>query len=111
MPVAGVPNAFIQYPVNLTEAQCASLDAVVGVLRTYRKGALEERRNINEEGSRAALVGLKNQAVAGELLTGLPASASSLLFCAPVLELADRRGLQPRAIPGFRVRSPAGALY
>jgi hypothetical protein len=55
----------------------------------------------HEEGSRAVLDGLKNQAVTGELLTGLPVTASSALyFCAPVLELADRRGLQPRAHSG-----------
>jgi len=37
MPVPGVPNAFIQYPMDLTEAQCALLDAVTVMLRTYAK--------------------------------------------------------------------------
>lgn len=29
----GIPNSFIQYPVNLTEAQCQILEAMIGVLR------------------------------------------------------------------------------
>ena len=34
LPLPGVPNSFIQYPTNLTEAHCQILDALVGVLRT-----------------------------------------------------------------------------
>jgi len=29
----GIPNSFIQYPVNLTEAHCQILEAMIGVLR------------------------------------------------------------------------------
>ena len=59
----------------------------------------------HEEELRAAPFG-PNKAGAAETLTGLPAPTFG--FCAPVLELADRRGLQPRAhsrrpgsIPGW----------
>ena len=37
MPVPGVPHAFIQYPMDLTEAQCGLLDAVTVMLRAYAK--------------------------------------------------------------------------
>jgi hypothetical protein len=37
MPLPGVPNSFVQYPVNLTEAHCQILDGIVGVLRTSVK--------------------------------------------------------------------------
>lgn len=45
-----------------------------------RRGAILERRTHHEEGSRAALDGLKNQAVTGELLDGLPVTASRDFF-------------------------------
>jgi hypothetical protein len=69
---------------------------------------LAERRTANEEGSRAALNGLKNQAGTVEVLTGITVPAFSAFLYPPVLELAVRRGLQPRAqfgrpgsIPGW----------
>jgi hypothetical protein len=37
LPLPGVPNSFIQYPVNLTEAHCQILEGMVGVLRTSVK--------------------------------------------------------------------------
>ena len=37
MPVPGVERAFIQYPKDLTEADCAMFEAVVVVLRAYAK--------------------------------------------------------------------------
>jgi Family of unknown function (DUF5343) len=33
----GIPNSFIQYPTNFTEAHCQVLEAMVGVLRTSVK--------------------------------------------------------------------------
>ncbi len=35
MPIPGVANAFIQYPVELTEAHCKMFDATITVLRAY----------------------------------------------------------------------------
>jgi hypothetical protein len=37
LPLPGMPNSFIQYPANLTEAQCQLFEAMVGVLRTSIK--------------------------------------------------------------------------
>jgi hypothetical protein len=37
LPLPGMPNSFIQYPANLTEAQCQVLEAMVGALRTSVK--------------------------------------------------------------------------
>jgi hypothetical protein len=37
LPLPGIPNSFIQYPANLTEAHCQILEAMVGVLRTSVK--------------------------------------------------------------------------
>ena len=37
LPLPGVPNSFIQYPANLTEAHCQILEAMVGVLKTSLK--------------------------------------------------------------------------
>jgi hypothetical protein len=37
LPLPGVPNSFIQYPANLTEAHCQILEAMVGVLKTSVK--------------------------------------------------------------------------
>jgi len=40
-PIPGVEGAFVQYPLDLTDADCALFEAIVGVLRTYaqaRKG-------------------------------------------------------------------------
>jgi|SRR5882672_2929324 len=34
LPLPGMPNSFIQYPTQLTEAHCQILEAMVGVLRT-----------------------------------------------------------------------------
>jgi hypothetical protein len=33
LPLPGMPNSFIQYPVDLTEAHCQILEAMIGVLR------------------------------------------------------------------------------
>jgi hypothetical protein len=67
-----------------------------------------ERRTSHEEGSRAALNGLKNQAGAVAVLSGSTVPASSVLLYAPVLELVDRRDLhsrdpkgRPGSIPGW----------
>ncbi len=38
MPVPGLSDAFIQFPLNLTEAHCDLFDSVVKVLRTFAKG-------------------------------------------------------------------------
>jgi hypothetical protein len=38
MPVPGLQDAFIQYPLNVTEAHCDLFDAVVKVLRVLAKG-------------------------------------------------------------------------
>ena len=72
-----------------------------------------EGRIPHEERIRAALDGLKNQAGTGSPIKTPPASASSAFLCAPVLELADRCGLQPRAhsglpgpIPGWGISTP-----
>jgi len=43
LPLPGVPNSFIQYPTNLTEAHCLILDAMVGVLRTSVKARTGEK--------------------------------------------------------------------
>jgi hypothetical protein len=43
MPIPGVKDAFIQYPTNLTEADCALFEAIVGVLRTYVKGRTQRK--------------------------------------------------------------------
>ena len=37
LPLPGMPNSFIQYPANLTDAHCQVLEAMVGVLRTSVK--------------------------------------------------------------------------
>lgn len=37
LPLPGMPNSFIQYPANLTDAQCEVLQGMVGVLRTSVK--------------------------------------------------------------------------
>lgn len=37
LPIPGMPESFIQYPANLTEAHCQVLEAMVGVLRTSVK--------------------------------------------------------------------------
>jgi hypothetical protein len=37
LPLPGVPNSFIQYPANLTEAHCQILEAMVSVLKTSLK--------------------------------------------------------------------------
>jgi hypothetical protein len=76
--------------------------------RLWLKQAEQEEHH--GKGSRAALNGLKNQAVTGELLSGLPVTAfSAFLQRAPVLELVDRRDLhsrdqkngRPGSIPGW----------
>src|SRR5262249_52035692 len=35
LPIPGVADAYIQYPTNLTDANCDLFDAMIGVLRTY----------------------------------------------------------------------------
>lgn len=37
LPIPGIENAFIQYPNNLSEQQCAVIEASVGLLRVYVK--------------------------------------------------------------------------
>ena len=85
--------------------------------RIFRSSDIEEK--YHGKGSRAALNGLKNQAVTGELLSGLPVTAfSAFLQCAPVLELVDRRDLhsrdpkgRPGSIPGWGISfTPYGNL-
>lgn len=44
MPVPGLPEAFVQFPLHLTEAHCDLFDAVIKVLRVHAKG-----RNIGKE--------------------------------------------------------------
>lgn len=66
-------------------------------MRIFRSSDFEEKHD--EEGSRAALIG-PDKAGAGEVLAGITVPAFSAFICAPVLELADRRGLQPRAHSG-----------
>jgi hypothetical protein len=43
LPLPGMPNSFIQYPTNLTEAHCQILEAMVGVLRTSVKARTGEK--------------------------------------------------------------------
>ena len=38
LPIPGVLGAFIQYPADLTEANCDLFEAMIGVLRTYVRG-------------------------------------------------------------------------
>jgi hypothetical protein len=45
MPVPGLPEAFIQYPLNVTEAHCDLFDAVVKVLRVLAKGRAAGRED------------------------------------------------------------------
>ncbi|HVB56750.1 MAG TPA: hypothetical protein VNE63_10020 [Candidatus Acidoferrales bacterium] len=44
LPLPGMPNSFIQYPANLTEAHCQILEAMIGVLRK----SVEARVGIKE---------------------------------------------------------------
>jgi len=37
LPLPGMPDAFIQYPVDVTDAQCSLFEALIGVLRTHAK--------------------------------------------------------------------------
>lgn len=41
----GMPNSFIQYPANLTEAHCQILEAMVGLLRTSVKARTGGKEN------------------------------------------------------------------
>jgi hypothetical protein len=43
LPIPGLPDAYIQYPAGLTEANCDLFDAMIGVLRTYVKGRSVEK--------------------------------------------------------------------
>lgn len=43
LPIPGLPNAYIQYPATITEANCDLFDAMIGVLRTYVKGRKEKK--------------------------------------------------------------------
>src|ERR1700722_7559131 len=67
--------------------------------RDNDNGLLPEffRRTASEEGVRATLIG-PNKGGTGEVLSGITAPTFSAFDCAPVLELAYRRGLHPRAI-------------
>lgn len=46
MPVPGLHDAFVQFPLNLTEAHCDLFDSVVKVLRTFAKGRSGGKENI-----------------------------------------------------------------
>jgi len=46
MPVPGLHDAFVQFPLNLTEAHCDLFDSVVKVLRTFAKGRIGGKENI-----------------------------------------------------------------
>jgi hypothetical protein len=46
MPVPGLPDAFVQFPLNLTEAHCDLFDSVVKVLRTFAKGRSGGKENV-----------------------------------------------------------------
>jgi hypothetical protein len=46
MPVPGLPDAFVQFPLNLTEAHCDLFDSVVRVLRTFAKGRTGGKENV-----------------------------------------------------------------
>lgn len=37
LPIPGVPNAYIQYPSNITDSICDLFEGMIGVLRTYAK--------------------------------------------------------------------------
>jgi hypothetical protein len=112
MPVPGIPNGFVQYRANLTNARCEMYEAVITLLRAYANGIAGGKEKVAWEGFGVALDGPMSQAKAGASPRALPPLASSSL-CAPVLELADRSGLQPRAhsrrpgpIPGWGITSP-----
>jgi hypothetical protein len=40
LPIPGIPNAFIQYPVDLSEKQCILLDGAVAFLKVYVTGKI-----------------------------------------------------------------------
>lgn len=42
LPIPGLPNAFIQYPVDLSEMQCTLLDGAVAFLRVYVTGKIRK---------------------------------------------------------------------
>jgi len=46
MPVPGLADAFVQFPLNLTEAHCDLFDSVVRVLRTFAKGRPSGKENV-----------------------------------------------------------------
>jgi len=46
MPVPGLPDAFVQFPLNLTEAHCDLFDSVVRLLRTFAKGRSGGKENV-----------------------------------------------------------------
>jgi hypothetical protein len=46
MPVPGLSDAFVQFPLNLTEAHCDLFDSVVRVLRTFAKGRSSGKENV-----------------------------------------------------------------
>jgi hypothetical protein len=46
MPVPGLPDAFIQFPLNLTEAHCDLFDSVAKLLRTFAKGRSGGKENV-----------------------------------------------------------------
>lgn len=43
LPIPGLPDAYIQYPATITEANCDLFDAMITVLRTYVKGRKEKK--------------------------------------------------------------------
>ena len=65
--------------------------------KIFRSNDIEE--GCHEEGVRAMLNG-PNKVGTGEVLGGITAPTFSAFLRPPVLELADRRGLQPRAHSG-----------
>lgn len=43
LPIPGLPNTYIQYPDNISEANCDLFEAMIGVLRTYAKTRKEKK--------------------------------------------------------------------
>jgi hypothetical protein len=46
MPLPGLPDAFIQFPLSLTEGQCDLFDSLVKLLRTFAKGRNGGKENV-----------------------------------------------------------------
>lgn len=74
---------------------------------TFRSDELVDGGQCNEEDLRVALIDPSQ--VGAAYFDGSPAPTFSVL-CAPVLELADRRGLQPRAHSGHPGPTPGWGI-